>query len=398
MKLNELLNNVKVEWKKLSEVTNLQAGDRITKSMMNDSLKYCVYGGGVEPTGKYDKFNFENSITISRAGSAGFVNFIKDKFWATDVCFVASQKENNANIKFIFYYVKSMEYELKRNIYGGNLPKLNKDFLWNLLIPVPPLEIQEKIVKILDKFTNYATELQTELQLRIKQYEYYRNLLLSKEFLENMCAKFDDEVAGGRLNSLKVKMLGEIGKFTRGNGLQKKDFIKNGKSVIHYGQIYTMYGFSADKTFSFVDDKLFSKLQKAKNGDILMATTSENISDVCKCVVWQGKDEIAFGGDMYKFSTSENSCYLAYYFQTDYFQKQKERKVSGTKLIRIHSDDLNKFIIFLPPLQIQEKIVQILDKFSEISSNLEKGLPKEIDLRQKEYEFYRDLLLNFKKD
>lgn len=95
-KLEELMQKYcsnGVEYKTLEDITILRAGDRIIKSMMNDNLEYPVMGGGYQPTGRYDKYNCEKSITISRAGSAGFVNWVEGKFWATDVCFIASQKK-----------------------------------------------------------------------------------------------------------------------------------------------------------------------------------------------------------------------------------------------------------------------------------------------------------------
>ncbi|WP_196759054.1 restriction endonuclease subunit S, partial [Streptobacillus moniliformis] len=165
--------------------------------------------------------------------------------------------------------------------------------------------------------------------------------------------------------------------------------------VIHYGQIYTKYNFETDKVFSFVDDAVFAKLKKARCNDILIATTSENIEDVGKSVVWHGSEEVGFSGDMYSYSTTENSKYIAYYFQTTEFQKQKEKKVTGTKLIRIHGDDMAKFSILLPPIDIQNKVVEILDKFQSLLSDTKGLLPEEIAQRQKQYEYYREKLLTF---
>ena len=259
-------------------------------------------------------------------------------------------------------------------------------------IPIPSIETQEKIVKTLDKFTNYVTELQAELQARTKQYEYYRDLLLSEKYLNKLSD--NPEILEGRYR-IRLTTLGEVGLFTRGNGLQKKDFVSRGNPVIHYGQIYTKYNFKTDKVFSFVDDVVFAKLKKAKCHDILIATTSENIEDVGKSVVWLGSEEIGFSGDMYSYRTVENSKYLAYYFQTAEFQKQKEKKVTGTKLIRIHEDDMEKFSIPIPPVEIQEKVVEILDKFQSLLADTKGLLPQEIEQRQKQYEYYREKLLTF---
>ncbi|PAF52536.1 restriction endonuclease subunit S [Helicobacter sp. 13S00477-4] len=175
-------DSTKVEFKELYKACDLKAGDRITKAMMRNNLKYPVIGGGVEPTGFYSDFNFENAITISRAGAnAGFVGFQKNKFWATDVCFVAIGKD--VVTKFVFYFLKTKSYELQQHLYGGSIPKLNKNYLWNLQIPIPPLEVQKEIVKILDKFDDLINDsnkgLKAEITARHQQYVYYREKLLS---------------------------------------------------------------------------------------------------------------------------------------------------------------------------------------------------------------------------
>lgn len=183
--------------------------------------------------------------------------------------------------------------------------------------------------------------------------------------------------------------------FVRGNGLQKKDFTELGKSVIHYGQIYTKYDFTAVETLSKTSELVFEKLKKAYPNDLVMATTSENVEDVGKAIVWEGKEEIGISGDSYIIRTNQNSRYLNYWFRSNSFQSQKERKVSGTKVIRINSKDMEKFQIILPPLSEQERIVSILDNFNILTSSLSEGLPKEIELRQKQYEYWKNQLLNF---
>ncbi|NQK57746.1 restriction endonuclease subunit S [Streptococcus suis] len=189
--------------------------------------------------------------------------------------------------------------------------------------------------------------------------------------------------------------LGAICTFTRGNGLQKKDFTEEGYPVIHYGQIYTRYGFSTDKTISFTDQSVFAKLRKAQPGDIVMATTSENVEDVGKAVVWEGEEVIGVSGDSYIIQTSQNARYLNYFFKSVHFQSQKEKKVTGTKVIRINAKDMGKFVINIPSLEDQSRIVSILDTFDNLTSSISHGLPKEIELRQKQYEYFRDSLFNF---
>ena len=397
-KIMDIIKNEKVEWRKLGEVCDIIKGKQFNKRDMLEDGKYPVINGGITPSGYVEVYNQSaNTITISQGGaSAGFINFIENKFWLGAHAFAINPKDTVLN-RYIYHFLKLNQEKLQDKKEGAGIPSISKTTLESLEIPIPSLETQEKIVKVLDKFTNYVTELQAELQAelqdRTKQYSYYRNMLLSKENLNKLSKKLDK--IEDKKYELRITTLGEIGEFTRGNGLQKSDFRDVGKPVIHYGQIYTKYNISTDKTFSFTDEETFKRLRKAKPNDILIATTSENIEDVAKCVVWLGNTEIGFSGDMYSYNTNENSKYIAYYFQTIEFQRQKERKVTGTKLIRIHGEDMAKFIIPLPSISIQNKVVEILDQFQSLLSETQGLLPKEIEQRQKQYEFYREKLLTF---
>lgn len=191
--------------------------------------------------------------------------------------------------------------------------------------------------------------------------------------------------------------MSELGVLIRGNGLQKKDFTESGIGCIHYGQIYTYYGMFTDKTKSFVSKEAAKKFRKAQRGDLIIATTSENIDDVCKTVVWLGEEEICVSGETYIFKHNQNPKYLAYYLQTPMFYDYKKQHVTGTKVIRVHGSKLEKFQIPIPPLEEQERIVSILDKFDTLTTSISEGLPKEIALRKKQYEYYRDRLLTFPK-
>lgn len=395
-KIDELLKNEKVEWKQLGDVCEFQRGQAITKKDLVDG-KIPVIAGGQKPA-YYHGISNRNGETIAVAGSgayAGFVSYWKQPIFLSDAFSV--EPNENLNKRYLYHWLLSVQYKIFELKQGSSIPHVYGKDLGRFEIPIPSIETQEKIVKTLDKFTNYVTELQAELQAelqdRTKQYEYYRDMLLSEDYLNKISEKIDGLENKGY--QVRFTTLGEIGIFTRGNGLQKKDFISKGKPVIHYGQIYTQYGFETDRTISFVSDDIFSKLKKAKFNDILIATTSENIEDVGKSVVWFGSEEIGFSGDMYSYRTVENSKYLAYYFQTAEFQKQKEKKVTGTKLIRIHGDDMEKFSIPIPPVEIQEKVVEILDKFKSLLADTKGLLPQEIEQRQKQYEYYREKLLTF---
>ncbi len=190
---------------------------------------------------------------------------------------------------------------------------------------------------------------------------------------------------------VEFRKLGDIGEFTRGNGLLKSDLQDKGRPVVHYGQIHTQYNLSIDKTISYVNDALFHKLKKAKPNDILIATTSENVKDVGKSIAWLGNEEVAFSGEMYSYSTNENPKFIVYYFQTWFFQKEKEKKITGTKVMRIHGNDLKKITIPIPPLEIQQEIVKILDAFTELNTELN----TELKARKKQYQYYQNMLLDF---
>ena len=194
------------------------------------------------------------------------------------------------------------------------------------------------------------------------------------------------------------KALGEVGVLIRGNGMQKKDFVETGFPAIHYGQIFTRYGSSADKTFTYISDELAERLKIANKNDLLIATTSENDEDLLKPVAWLG-DKAAISGDMMLFRHNQNVKYLAHFFQTVTFQKQKLKYITGAKVRRISKDSLAKMTIPIPcpdnpekSLKIQEEIVRILDTFTELTAEL----TAELNMRKKQYNYYRDQLLSFK--
>ena len=416
----ELLKNEKVEWKKLKDIlvsinTGLNPRKNFILNDINGELtSWYITTKDYSLTEKIEfiegktariteearkiinkRSNLEKGdLLFSAVGTVGKVALVEiepKNFDVNESTFILKPNKNIIIDKYLLHYLRGSIFQskLSSKLRGSTLTGIRKGDLENFEIPIPLLETQEKIVEILDKFTNYVTELQSELQSRTKQYTYYRDMLLGEEYLNKVTKGMEED------RRLIYTSLGKIGKFTRGNGLQKKDFQEEGKPVIHYGQIYTKYGFLADKVLTYVNDEIFSKLRKAQKNDILIATTSENVEDVGKSVVWAGEDEIGFSGDMYSYRTEQNSKYIAYYFQTNEFQKQKERKVTGTKMIRIHADDMEKFEIPLPPLSLQNKIVKVLDKFQLLLEDTKGLLPEEIEQRQKQYEYYREKLLTF---
>jgi type I restriction enzyme S subunit len=204
--------------------------------------------------------------------------------------------------------------------------------------------------------------------------------------------------------AVEWKALGDLGEFVRGSGLQKSDFTDSGIGCIHYGQIYTFYGDYAYQTKSFVSSTLATKLRKAQKNDLIIATTSENIEDVCKTLVWLGEEEVCVSGETYIFKHNQNPKYLAYYLKTPSFFDFKKRNRTGTKVIRVHGDRLATFQIPIPcpdnpdrSLAIQAEIVRILDTFTELTADLTVELTAELTDRKKQYNYYRDRLLTFEK-
>ena len=190
--------------------------------------------------------------------------------------------------------------------------------------------------------------------------------------------------------------LSDIATITRGGNFQKKDFCSEGVPCIHYGQIYTKYGISADKTIQFISKDTARKSKKAVKGDIVMAVTSENVEDVCKCVAWLGDEDVAISGHTAIIHHNQNPKYLSYFFHTAMFFVQKRKLAHGTKVMEVTPDALNNVVIPLPTLEEQQRIVDILDRFDTLCNDISQGLPAEIESRQKQYEYYRDKLLTFK--
>jgi len=181
----------------------------------------------------------------------------------------------------------------------------------------------------------------------------------------------------------------------RGVGIQKSDFIECGVGCIHYGQIHTHYGTWARKPLSFISPAFAARKRHACNGDLIIATTSEDDDAVAKAVAWLGEDDVAVSTDAYIFRHTLNPKYVAYFFQTESFRSQKKPYITGTKVRRISGENLAKIRIPVPSDNEQARIVSILDKFDALVNDISIGLPAEIAARRRQYEHYRDRLLTF---
>lgn len=204
-------------------------------------------------------------------------------------------------------------------------------------------------------------------------------------------SRIDDLIAEHCPDGIELRSLGEVGSFVRGNGLQKKDLVDEGVPAIHYGQVFTTYGTQTSSTRSFVRPEVAARLRKAAPGALVIATTSENDEDVGKAVAWIGPSDVAISGDAYIYTHTLDPVYVAYFFQSDQFNAQKRRFVSGTKVKRLSGHDLAKIGLPVPPIEVQREIVRVLDTFSQLEAELE----AELEARRRQYEHYRDSLLSF---
>lgn len=204
-------------------------------------------------------------------------------------------------------------------------------------------------------------------------------------------SRIDDLIRELAPSGVKLTPLGELGEFVRGNGLQKADLTDSGMPAIHYGQVHTFYGTWASATKSFLNPDVAVKLRRARPGDLIIVTTSEDDDAVAKAVAWIGDEEVAVSSDAFIYRHSLDPRYVAYFFQTEQFKDQKMRHLTGTKVRRISGDALAKIRIPVAPIEVQREIVRILDNFT----GLEAELQAELQARRRQYAHYRTRLLTF---
>ena len=381
-RLNELVKELcpnGVEYKKLGEVCEIKTGKGITKNDTADNGAYPVVSGGAGFMGYYDNYNRRaNTVTIARAGSAGLVQYIEQDFWVNDKCFTIIPNHVYASRiipKYLFYVLKNMEDEIVALKSSGSVPTVNTAKLSGIAIPTPPLKIQQEIVKILDKFTELQAELQAELDLRLKQYEYYRDELLSFDKLNNLAGV------------VRRVRLGEVAK-------------------------YSVARISADlvddSTYVGVDNLLPDKrgkinsshvptagyLTKFVAGDVLIGNIRPYLRKI-----WLADIDGGTNGDVLSIHVVDkllNSRFLYYVLSSERFFTYSVNNSKGAKMPRGDRRSIMEYEFTIPSLNAQQKIVEVLDRFSSITTSLTNGLPAEIKLRQQQYEYYRDELLSFK--
>ena len=381
MNILEEIQNCPVEWKELGEVAFLKRGKTITSKTATDG-PYPVISGGQKPAYFHGEFNREGeTITVAGSGAyAGFVMYWDEPIFVSDA-FSIEPLEGALIPKFLYHYLLEKQEILFSMKKGSGVPHVYPNDVSKILIPIPPLEIQEKIVQKLDKMTEYVTELTSELTSRKKQYSFYRDKLLS----------FEDEVY-----QVEWKTLSEIAKdFGRGKSkhrprndvrlyggdipfIQTGDIREAGKWIENYSQTYSEFG-----------------LQQSKQWEkgTLCITIAANIAETGLL----GFDA-CFPDSIIGFVANPEFAITEYvYYYLNSIKDYLANKSYGSAQDNLNLSTFSSLKIPVPSLEIQSRIVQVLDNFDKVCNDLNIGLPKEIELRQKQYEYWRKMMFNFNK-
>lgn len=371
-----------VEWKELGdlEVAKLSRGKVMSKQFLEENKgEFPVYSSQTANNGEIGKissFDFDGEyITWTTDGAnAGTVFYRQGKFSITNVCGLVDIQNDKLLTKFVYYY---LTITTKKYVSSGmGNPKLMSNVMAKIKVPIPPLEIQQEIVQILDKFTEYVTELTAELTLRQKQYNYFRDYLLN----------FNNDSSGGANNkvyTVQWKTLGEVlvkGRGTKVTAGQMKELHKDGAPI----RI-----FAGGKTFADVD---YGDIpEKDIHHEEAVIVKSRGIIDF----EYYTKP-FSFKNEFWSYSSDNEDVNLRYvYHYLNHNKSYFQHIASNMQMPQISSNDTEKYKIPLPDKTVQSRIVQVLDNFDTVCNDLSIGLPKEIELRQKQYEFFRDKLLTF---
>ena len=379
-KLDDLINKLcpdGVDYKPLKDVSIMQRGASLTKANSREG-EIPVISGGRVPAFYCDEFNRDGeTITVAGSGAgAGYVQYWTIPIYANDCFTIKSQ--SFMITKYIFYFLNSIQQKIYDTKKGGGVPHVHISDIDTFEIPVPPLEIQNEIVQILDKYTSLETELEknleAELEARRKQYEYYRDSLLT----------FGDDV--------EWKPLGEVANIIDSLH-QTPKYVGEGYGMIRVTDIKG--GYVDVNTMQKVDEntyKTFTKRYKPKYNDIVISRVGSygNFALI-------GNDPCCLGQNISLIEPLINSKYLYYYLKSTSVKNFVESNTKGAGHKAFGVKSILKIPIKVPSNSEQERIVSILDRFESLCNDITSGLPAEIEARHKQYEYYRDKLLTFKR-
>lgn len=389
--LEKLLDGAEVEWETLDEVFHLKNGytpskgikeywengsipwfrmedirenGRILNTALQKVSESAVKGGKLFPA---------NSIIIATSATIGEHALITIPFLANQRFTVLSLKPeyiDKFNIYFLYHYCFTLDDWCQKNTTMSSFASVDMNGFRRFPIPIPPLPVQTEIVKILDALTALTSELTSELILRRKQYEYYREKLLSHNDSENSSQQKVDKDKLFSTSNIQWLHLNEIYKFQYGIG----------NKIPTIGGEYPVYG----------SNGIVGSHNEYNSED---APVIGHIGAYAGIVNWaEGKHFVTYNGIICnKINDNVNSRY-AYYLLLSQNFIDKANKASQPF---ISYDILNKCIVTVPPIEEQQRIVSILDKFETLTNSITEGLPLAIEQSQKRYEYYRELLLNF---
>lgn len=405
-KLQELINKLcpnGVEFKKLKELAEIGTGSSDKKDAnMNGKYPFFVRSKNIE---KHNAFEFdEEAIIIPGEGGIGDIfHYIKGKYALHQRVYRIHFTCDSINVKFAYYYLFAhfKSFIMKKAV-SATVTSIRKPMIEDFFLPVPPIEVQEEIVRILDSFSDYAAELQAELQARKQQYEYYRNLLLTFNPSAYGCGTDDEQkdgvtTWGGHNYKIQWKKMGEIGTFIRGKRFVRTDIMEQGVPCIHYGDMYTYYGLYTNNTPTFLKVEKAQKMRFAQKNDIVIVAAGENKDDLGNAVAWLGEKPAAVHDACFIFRSNLYPNYISHICRSHNYHKQIKMFANEAKICSVSGQDLQKVLIPVPEYELQIKIASILDRFETLVNDLTNGLPAEIAAVKDQYEYYRNKLLTFKK-
>lgn len=375
-----------VEFVKLGDCCSFKRGTTITaKNAIPGDVP--VLAGGQKPAYYHNEAN-RTGETIVVAGSGAYAGFVS--YWTIPVFLSDSfsvEPDDRLVVKFVYYFLKNIQQKIFATKKGSGVPHVHGSSIEKFEIPLPPIEVQTEIVRILDKFTSLEAELEAELKAELdcrkRQYEYYRDKLLS---FENV---------GGQ--EVEWKKMSEVGTFIRGKRFVRTDIVEEGIPCIHYGDIYTYYGLTATKAKTYLKPEKAEKMKFASKNDVVIVGAGENNMDIGVGVAWLSDEKVAIHDACYIFKSKMNPRFVSHYLRGSNYHLQIKKYVCEGKICSISSKSIGRSLIPVPSLQEQERIATILDRFESLTTSLQSGLPAEIAARRQQYEHYRDKLLTFKR-
>ncbi|WP_120949208.1 restriction endonuclease subunit S [Helicobacter pylori] len=402
----EFWKNGTIPWFRMEDI---RENGRILKDSIQHITPKALKGKKLFP---------KNSIIISTTATIGEHALLIVDSLANQRFTFLSKKANcdlALDMKFFFYQCFLLGEWCKNNINVSGFASVDMTAFKKYKFPIPPLEIQQEIVTILDAFTELNTELNTELKARKKQYQYYQNMLLDfndidqnhKDAKEKLAQKTYPKRLKTLLQTLAPKgvefrKLGDIGEFYGGLvGKSKKSFSQGNKFYVPYINVFNnpQLDLNALESVQIGDNEKQNTIQL---GDVLFTGSSENLEDCAmSCVVTQKiEKDIYLNSFCFGFRFFDknlfNPSFLKHFLRDYNFRKNISKVANGVTRFNVSKQLLSKITIPIPPLEIQQEIVKILDQFSILTTDLLAGIPAEIKARKKQYEYYREKLLTFK--